>query len=102
MASLKQYISNIGISSVRKHSKCQKYLFENFEEIFEKKLDGRTPGLSDEVSWDEFGIPYIPCRGRVLRFVVPAWKVERSGTFREKFCGVALARPDGESGTILL
>jgi hypothetical protein len=28
--------------------------------------------------------------------------VERSGTFREKFCGVVLARPDGESGAILL
>ena len=53
-------------------SNGQKYLFENFEEIFEKKLDGRTPGLSEEVSCDELGIPYIPCRGRVLRFVVPA------------------------------
>jgi hypothetical protein len=34
-----------------------KYLFENFDEIFEKKFDGLTPGFSEDVSCDAFGIP---------------------------------------------
>jgi hypothetical protein len=65
-------------------------------------LDGRTPGFSDDVSCDMLDMPYSPVRARLVRFVVPAWNVDRSGTFLEKFCGVALARPDGDSGAILL
>jgi hypothetical protein len=33
---------------------------ENLDEILLKKLDGLTPGLREEVSWDELGMPYIP------------------------------------------
>ena len=49
-----------------------------------KKLDGLTPGLREEVSWEELGIPYSPGLGLALLDVVPAWKVDRSGTFLEK------------------
>lgn len=76
-------------------------LFENLDEILVKKLEGLTPGFSEEVSWDELGIPYSPGLGLMLRAVVPAWKVDLSGTLREKAWGVALPRPDGESGATL-
>jgi len=77
-------------------------LFENFDEIFEKKLDVRTPWLMEAVSWDEFCIPYRPWPGRVTLEDVPAWKVDLSGMLREKLRGVALALPEGESGGSLL
>lgn len=45
------------ISSLRMFSKHYRYLLENLDEILLKKLDGLTPGLREEVSWEELGIP---------------------------------------------
>ena len=76
------------------------YLLENFEDNFEKKVDGLEE-LSADVSCEDVGIP--GAYGFRVRFrVIPEWKVDRSGTFRENDCAFAEdPRPDGDRGVLL-
>ena len=72
---------------------------ENFEDNFEKKVDGLEE-LSAEVSCDEVG---IPAYGALVRFLVmPEWNVDLSGTFLEKEAAAAdEPRPVGDRGNLL-
>jgi hypothetical protein len=74
-------------------------LLENFEDNFEKKVDGLEE-LSADVSCEDVGIP--GAYGFRVRFrVIPEWKVDRSGTFRENDCAFAEdPRPDGDKGVL--
>ena len=73
---------------------------ENFEDNFEKKVDGLEE-LSADVSCEEVGIP--GAYGTRVRFrVIPEWNVDRSGTFLENDCAAAEdPRPEGDRGVLL-
>ena len=86
---------------------------ENLDESLEKNVDGLVPGLREDVSWEEVGMPPKPPGWpRGLDLVCPEWKVDRSGTLREN-CALAAAeappeapptpkeRPVGERGNLL-
>ena len=73
------------------------YLFENLDDSFEKKVEGRVAGLIADVSWEEVGTN--GCRERALFLVIPEWKVDLSGTFREKELTAPL--PAGDKGSLL-
>ena len=76
------------------------YLLENFDDSLEKKVDGLEE-LSADVSCEDVGIP--GAYGTRVRFrVIPEWKVDLSGTFRENDCAAAEdPRPDGDKGVLL-
>jgi len=75
------------------------YLLENFDDSLEKKVDGLEE-LSADVSCEDVGIP--GAYGTRVRFrVIPEWKVDLSGTFRENDCAAAEdPRPDGDKGVL--
>ena len=76
------------------------YLLENFDDSLEKNVEGLEE-LSADVSCEDVGIP--GAYGTRVRFrVIPEWKVDRSGTFRENDCAAAEdPRPDGDRGVLL-
>ena len=69
------------------------------DDSFEKKVDGLEE-LSADVSCEEVG---IPAYGALVRFrVIPEWKVDLSGTFRENDCAAAEdPLPVGDKGNLL-
>ena len=75
------------------------YLFENFDESLEKKVDGLEELIAD-VSCEELG---MPTKGPLVLFrVIPEWNVDLSGTFRENDCAAAEEpRPVGDKGNLL-
>ena len=75
------------------------YLFENFDDSLEKKVDGLEE-LIAEVSCEELG---MPTNGPLVLFrVIPEWNVDLSGTFRENDCAAAEEpRPVGDKGNLL-
>ncbi len=74
------------------------HLLENLLVNLEKNVEGLE--LIADVSCDEVGIPAKGARVRLR--VIPEWKVDLSGTFRENEAAAAEdPRPVGDKGNLL-